>query len=70
MDNRVVVFFFYLVPEKLEFVLMPLLEFNLQQGHLVLEVRYDYIVPLINELLYLGLMCIVQRLHFRLLHHQ
>lgn len=49
--------------EHIELILMSLLQFDLDEGDLVLEVRYDDTVPLIEQLPRLRLVCRLQGLH-------
>jgi hypothetical protein len=49
--------------EHVEFILMTLFQFDLNESNLVFEVGYDDTVPLVEQLSRLGFVCRLQRFH-------
>ena len=67
MHDGYILFLLDLLPELFQLVLMTLLKLDLDQSGLILEVRDYDIIPLVEQLTCLSLMCRLQGPHLCLL---
>ena len=63
MHNSHVLLLFNLLTELFQLILMSLLQLDLDERGLILEIRYDHAVPLVEQLAGLRLVCRLESLH-------
>ena len=63
MHNSHVLLLLDLLTELFQLILMSLLQLDLDERGLILEIRYDHAVPLVEKLAGLRLVCRLESLH-------